>query len=49
MQKLDRLKLLKFREIIKRLNTDVLTALNNVLDEDWQVTLIKIELNRRNK
>jgi len=48
MIKQEREKLFKFRMLIKKQNNETLEALRDVLISDWQLVLIKLELNRRN-
>ncbi len=49
MTKLEREKIFKFRMLIKKQNNDTLKALKEVLISDWQLVLIKLELERRYK
>lgn len=47
MKKENRIKIFKFRMLLRKLNTDDIKSLLNVLNNDWQVTLIRLELERR--
>ncbi len=43
----EREKIFKFRMLMKKQDDDTLKALQDVLISDWQLVLIKLELERR--